>query len=261
MKRKPLLYLFFLFFIFYLPLRAQQEWEIKKSTHFIIHYQKSIPSHYITTIARKAEKYYNTITKELGFRRFNFWTWNKRCKIYLYSSREVYYNNTQIPSWSQARVEVKERIIYGFLEKKDFVRFIEEILPHEMGHLIFREFVGYETKLPLWLDEGIACFVEKRNKQKRLNLAKKIVNTDAFISLEKLTSTSKNSLDDPDVFYAESASIIDFLLEKYGRDKFVEYCRSLRDGNHWKESLLRVYDFSEFSQIGDEWVKYLLLSK
>ena len=54
---------------------ANELWQVKKSTHFKVYY-KSDPEHYVDEVLEKAEKYYDSITENLGFRRFNFWTWD-----------------------------------------------------------------------------------------------------------------------------------------------------------------------------------------
>lgn len=233
--------------------QPQEEWFTKKDTHFIIYYNPGVDNAYVSRLLTKAEKYYSDITDVFGFRRFNFWTWDKRCKIYLYSSYEDYYNNTKQPEWSKASVQIGARTIHTpSLEQF----FIDTILPHEMGHLIFREFVGSSVVQPLWLDEGIATFVEG-NEGRRLAYAKKIVKTSSFIPLGELTEINLSNISDPDVFYAEAASLIEFMLHQYGREKFVEYCRRLRDQENWYQALQDVYGFSDLAQMNAQWVEWL----
>ncbi|MFH0762324.1 MAG: hypothetical protein V1925_00335, partial [Candidatus Omnitrophota bacterium] len=58
-------------------------WLTNKSQHFIIYYQEA-PHGYIDELSNSAERYYNGIVDELGYRRFNFWSWDNRAKIYMY---------------------------------------------------------------------------------------------------------------------------------------------------------------------------------
>ncbi|MDD2752678.1 MAG: peptidase MA family metallohydrolase [Candidatus Omnitrophica bacterium] len=230
-------------------------WTVQKSQHFIVYYQQA-ESGYISQLLDSAEKYYNSIVTELGFTRFDdFWTWEKRCKIYLYPSAKEYQRATGRPSWSGGSANITERKIDTYLFEKDFLQIV---LPHELGHLVFREFVGFNTSLPLWLDEGIACLQEQSSREERLKTVEGLVISGLFIPLERLTMIEANNLMMPNVFYAEAVSVIDFLLKNFGNDKFIEFCRTLRDSKDWKMSLGKVYGFKNFDDMNAQWVQYLL---
>ena len=233
---------------------ASLPWDVTKSDHFIVYSQEAAPG-YLDGLTAKAEAYYQYITEQLGFTRFDgFWTWDHRAKIYLYKDREEYQQVAHQPEWSEAGANVREREIHTYVHMAGF---FETILPHELGHIIFREFVGFQRPLPLWLDEGIACFLEERKKPARLTAAKAIVNTQRFVPLEALTAMGRETLSDPEAFYAEAASVMEFLFRQYGREKFVDYCRRLRDKEPWDASLTRVYGFQTLAEMNDRWVEFL----
>ena len=229
-------------------------WNVKTSSHFIVYFKED-EGDYVDVLIEKAEQYYDNITYELGFTRFDdFWLWEKRCKIYLYPSAQEYHRVTGQPEWSVGEANIIEKTIETYLYEKDF---LENILPHEMGHLIFREFVGYKTQLPLWLDEGIACLQEKKHLQERLSISQGLVISGFFIPIRKLNEIKQSEMVMPIIFYAEAASIMDFLLEKYGKDKFIDFCRYLRDTKDWRQALLKVYGFEDLDQMNIAWVKFL----
>jgi len=230
-------------------------WDSKQSTHFTVYYKSTESNDYVNEVLRYAEKYYDNITEELGFRRFDFWTWEKACKIYLYATAKEYYDSTGQPEWSGATAYLKERTIRTFIRRE---MFLDTILPHEMAHLIFREFVGYKVPLPLWLDEGVSSLMENNKRKEYLFLAKSLAKSQIFIPLPKLTRIVREGLVMPGVFYAESASVIEFLLQKYGREKFVDYCRRLRDNKNWELSLKEAYKFKDLSEMNDKWLEFLL---
>ncbi|MDP3791100.1 MAG: peptidase MA family metallohydrolase [Candidatus Omnitrophota bacterium] len=229
-------------------------WEVKKSNHFAVYYKDSESNDYVNEVLKYAEKYYEDMTEQLGFRRFEFWTWEKQCKIYIYPTAKEYHDSTGQPEWSGAAAYIKERAIKTFVRREEF---LETILPHEMAHLIFREFIGYKTDIPLWLDEGISSLQEEKNRKSHLLIAKVLVKSHVFIPLPKLTRIVKEGLVMPGVFYAEAASVIEFLLEKYGKEKFVDYCRVLRDNKNWEAALKTVYGFKDLSEMNDGWLKFL----
>lgn len=229
-------------------------WLTFKSAHFIIYYEDA-PEVYISELADKAEKYYNEIVENLGYRRFDFWNWDKRAKIYLYRDTSGYYADTQHRG-SGAMVEVSQRTIKTFIGQKDF---FESILPHELTHIIFREFVGSNIKLPLWLDEGVACSEEKTTLAGRLEFAKELVAQNRYLGIAKFSIIGDNTpMLVPQNFYAQAASLVVFLSQRYGRDKFFEFSCELRDEQPWKEALMKVYKFGDFKDMEDKWKEFVL---
>lgn len=230
-------------------------WTEKKSRHFIINYDSGVDPIYAKRISYKAESYYKTIINNLGFRRFDFWTWEKRCKIFLYSSQKEYYNDNERPEWSAGEVNIRQRTISSYIQGEDF---LDSVLPHEMGHLIFREFVGQKRWIPLWLDEGVACFSEAKSRPERFRIARSLVRADMYIPLEDLTRiNSPDSIILPVIFYSQAASLVDFLLTNYGKDDFLDFSRKVRDGENWREALRSVYDFKTVAKMEEAWVEYL----
>ncbi|MDD5560729.1 MAG: hypothetical protein PHT50_01155 [Candidatus Omnitrophica bacterium] len=236
------------------PLKAyagKDTWNnIEKSKHFIIYYQDA-SSDYINRLVREAERCYRNITTYLGFMRFDFWIWDNRCKIFLYPDEETYLGATGVISWSRGHVQIAKKEISTYMWQE---MLFDTILPHEMGHIIFREFVGYNKALPLWLDEGVACMQEYESKE-RLATAKCLVNLKLYTHLDDLSKISDSSVIIPFIFYNESASIVDFLLRRFGRNKFVDFCRSLRDQPDWVQSLRGVYRIKNLDELEKLWVE------
>lgn len=236
-------------------------WSIEKSEHFILYY-KEAPIEYVKEVLDKSEKYYNSITDDIGFTRFDgFWTWDKRAKIYLFTNAQEYQKITKSPGWSGGGVNIGERRIYTFVNMKNF---FDVILPHEIGHIVFREFIGNDRKVPLWMDEGVACYLEKAERPERLRIARGLVRSKLFMPLDELQEVNRlYILIMPDVFYAESASVIEFLISVYGKDKFVEFCRRLRDlrgDQGWEVALADVYKFKDISELNARWMNFLFES-
>ena len=240
-------------FSFICSAKAQeQEWKIEKSKHFIIYY-RDVSSEYINRTVKEAEDYYDTITDYLGFNRYGSWTWNNRCKIYLYRDLDDYQKNVGAASWSRGHVNVIKKEISTYIWRE---KFFDTILPHEIAHIIFREFVGYNTDLPLWLDEGVACSQEVDNTE-RLLIGRYLIALKLYIPFEGFSDVRIPDLVMPFIFYSQSAGMVNFLLENFGRKRFVNFCRRVRDKADWKESLLSVYRFSDLEEFEKTWVDHL----
>ena len=228
------------------------EWDVKKSKHFIIYHQE-VPQKYLSKVASKAEHYYKSITNYLGLMRFEFWTWEERCKIYLYPSQKGYLRSFGATPWSRGGVHVIRKEIISYVEDLKKEQFFDSTLPHEMGHIIFREVVGFDKNLPLWIDEGVAVLQEK-DRQRYLSAARELVEEGQYIHLKQLSRVRSYRQISPLILYSEAASIMEFLLQRFGRERFVGFCRLLRDGEHWKEALLRTYRFEDLDALEEAWL-------
>ncbi len=244
--------MFLILFFSFQPKAASFDWQVETSQHFIIYHQ-SADRAYLNQLTSKAENYYRSITNNLGFQRFDFWLWDDRCEIFLYPGRAEYLEETGSIAWSRAHVDVVKKQITTFIGQENF---FDVILPHELAHIIFREFVGFDKRLPLWLDEGVAMLAEAESPQ-RLRFAQNLVSAGKHIPLDKLSDIRAYTSIDPNVFYSQAASIVNFLLNRYGRRTFVDFCRQLRDRDNWLEALRRTYGFNSLEELEAGWLDSL----
>ena len=232
-------------------------WQNYGSTHFIIYYKNAKDSS-VSRIADKAEDYYETITDDLGFRRDNFWVRINRAKIYLYDDAQSYHEQTKQPEWSGGAAIPNEKLIYSYDGADSF---FNTVLPHEMAHIIFREAAGFNNyAIPSWLDEGAACFQEKIRRSGADAVVKQARRRGSFIKLEDLGKLNPLSMQDiqlVELFYAESLSVVNFLVEKYGKDNFSDFCRDLNKFNNLDKAIQHAYDFNDLRELSDAWGRYL----
>ncbi len=233
------------------------KWQTVKSTHFIIYYQNT-GDKFIRQLLNDAERYYNDITEALGFRRYNFWLWDNRAKIYIYDNAGAYLLACGQPSWSAGVVVPRQKVIRAYAGEKDF---FATVLPHEMGHIIFREFVGFDNRaVPGWLDEGVALYQQHSGGHQLYALCRKAMDKKTFFPLDKLNSMNPSLLKDKEqiqLFYAESFTIVDFLLERFGKDNFLLFCQRLRDKQDLDSALAYAYPFRNKQELGAGWERYL----
>ena len=134
--------------------REQKE---AKNSDFVVYY-KDVPIGFVDSVIEAAERYYSEITRDMGFTRYNGWTFDERAKIYIYMDKDDYVDSARQSGWSHGSDQTRQKIIRTFPAAHGF---FDSILPHELGHIIFREFVGFYIDIPLWFEEGIAMFQEK----------------------------------------------------------------------------------------------------
>ncbi|MCM8831018.1 MAG: hypothetical protein NC918_02355 [Candidatus Omnitrophica bacterium] len=271
----------FLFLSFLYGKTLSSNWKELSSEHFIVYYVGD--DKFIKDVLSAAEKYYQHIALDIGYPRYSeFWTWEKRAKIYIYPTKNDFLKATSQPEWSEGIANYANKSIISYAWSKGF---IESLLPHEIAHLIFRDFVGFKGEIPLWLDEGVAQWAEVVKRQHIKELVKKLFLEDSLLSLSDLTKLDIRNLKDknrvyirptrtkdgsPGVlfisleqlinnYYLQSASVVGFLIEKYGSSDFAAFCRELRDGKNLDDAIRAVYGihFKNIEELETVWRKYI----
>lgn len=233
------------------------EFSEKKSTHFIVYY-RDIPEDFLENVLEYSERYYEELTEKLGFRRFNYWTWDNRAKIYIFSDKEAFEKEMNQPSWAGGMASYADKTIWTFPQESGF---FDTLLPHEIGHIVFREVIGARSKVPLWLEEGVAQYLEQA---KRIGADKNVINAMSegtfipFKELMTMTGLTLRSSGDVKVFYAEASSLVNFLIQKYGVDSFNNFCSKLKDGKAFDDALSYAYFYiRSSSDLGEAWERHL----
>ena len=117
-------------------------------------------------------------------------------------------------------------------------------LVHELTHLVVREatFSPY-GQLPIWLDEGLAMYNEAGvDPSLDASLRGAVAGSD-LISVRTLCSPFSAYSDKAYLSYAESYSLVKYLLDSYGHDKMLGLLSALKEGNTYDEALTEVYGF------------------
>ncbi|MBU2102267.1 MAG: hypothetical protein ABH865_06055 [Candidatus Omnitrophota bacterium] len=258
-----------------------QDWREHSTDHFIVFYTGS--EKFAVNVAERAEFFYKKIATDLGYPRYSeFWTWDRRVKIYIHPTRDSFQKATGQPSWSEGMADYKNKQIVSYAWSKGFT---ESLLPHEIAHLIFRDFVGFRGEIPLWLDEGVAQWAEEAKRAELKALARKLYDNDAILSLVDMMRIDLKNLKEVDkvyirstrlktgepgilfisgdqlvsTYYLQAVSLVGFLIERYGSASFADFCRQLRDGKSLEEALRFAYP-THIRNLQDfelEWRKYL----
>lgn len=236
---------------------AKEKWEEYRARHFYI-YSKDAPKDFIRSVEEAAEEYYDEITRNLGFTRYKGWSFDDRAKIYIYADKEDYLSSSKQAKWSHGVAYAKEKVIRTFPSAHGF---FDSTLPHELGHIIFREFIGYRTPVPSWMDEGVAMYQEKARRWGADKAVKKAIGEGRFMSIEALSlkrltgSTEKEVVQ---LYYAEAASIVNYLINELGKPRFVKFCRKLKDGQPFYQAFFSVYQrFKTMKDFNKRWLEYL----
>ena len=211
-----------------------------------------------------AEVYYTQIRLDLGLTHVVHrdqvpWLGDKRCQIFLYPTASLPPGDRR-PSLVRWLCQLSRA--HG-LRHLAVSAFLEQTLPHELAHIIFREFVGFENpRIPRWLDEGVAQYAESNRREGAWDVMRQGLAQGIFIPLEQLNTMHVRhaSGGTAHVFYTQAATLVHFFLAAYGPRRFIDFCSNLRDGY----SIERALSFATGSSIAslaaleDAWRAFLL---
>jgi len=236
---------------------ADENWTEYRSRHFRIYY-RSAPRNFVKNIEDMAERYYDEITRNMGFFREHNWTFDDRAQIYIYDSQQEYVNSAQIAGWSHGSADPKDKIIRTFPAAHGF---FDSTLPHELGHIIFREFVGQSKAIPLWFEEGVAMYQEKARRWGVDAIVKEAIEDGSFIPLEQLSRVRLYKHTEQkfvELFYAESASVVNFLIDLEGEQKFFKFLRKMNQGSEFIVAFKSTYRrFDNIDDLDRVWMQSL----
>ena len=139
--------------------------------------------------------------------------------------------------------------------------FFDSILPHELGHIVFREQIGLAPDVPLWFEEGVAMYQEKAKRWGADTDVQNAITNNRFIPLPELSRVRLSQATDQEtvfLFYAEAASAVHFFISQLGEFKFSLFCQNLKKGMPFDQALKEsYYYFHDLPAFNKAWLGYL----
>jgi len=130
-------------------------------------------------------------------------------------------------------------------------------IAHEMAHLVIHQMtLNPYGDLPTWLDEGLAMYAEGPLEPKLVALLNEAAAENKLISARSLSSPFSAHAEEAVLSYAQSYSLVDFLISSYGPDKMLELLNIFREGSSYDGALSRVYGF-DMDGLNTLWRDYI----
>jgi hypothetical protein len=118
-------------------------------------------------------------------------------------------------------------------------------IAHELTHLVIHQMtLNPYNELPTWLDEGLAMRTEGPLEPEYRSFLNKAIAERRLISVRSLSSPFSAYTGQSVLSYAQSYSLVDFLIGSYGQAKMLELLNTFREGSGYDAALERVYDFN-----------------
>jgi hypothetical protein len=182
-------------------------------------------------------------------------TWSPKCYLYLDDSGKEFkkapknargYTSAFQKGWNY------HRYITVHSDDPDLV---DTVLPHEITHAVM---IGhFVDQLPTWADEGMAGIAQRRADFDDFHkLIGRYEHKGKLFSLQTLMEMEGYPDDDVDLFYAQSALLVEFLIKEKEPKVFVSLLREAKkDG--WAPALKQLYGFTSFEDLEKRWKNFV----
>lgn len=224
---------------------------MQETRHFVVYEEAETVSR---ELAGTIERLHGNIMLDLVA--FSPWTREKRAFVFFTGNQDTYQRLTGRPAWSAGAASLSERKIYLF--KSDEAM---GILAHELTHIYFDSFFPADFPSPLWLSEGIATYVQsERGYSTPTWLAQKLAALDKgggfkLSDLVRIDNMQGADEDNVRLWYAQSYSVVRFLMKLKAGDAFYQFCKRLKGGTPTAQALYQAYGmpYNKLSSLEYAW--------
>jgi hypothetical protein len=242
-------------------------------------WHKSVLPHFsiFTQSARKPANFdlnMGRIHQQLSFDLsiFSPWMAKDNISVYLYRDPQAYAEGEfHPPAWSNGLALYDKRILLVYRQPGDpktADKRLMEVIAHESTHLYFESYWAELGKMPpVWLNEGLAMVEEKGSMgraeasvwyQNMLTLPQKRFPLDKFFTLAPATDLADEKYK-PEVliFYAQSYSLVFYMLHQYPHSSFKIFNDELRGGATVEQAVAKAYHIPTLDKFQSAWMTWL----
>jgi hypothetical protein len=128
---------------------------------------------------------------------------------------------------------------------------------HELTHVVVHQVTDTPLGgLPTWLDEGLAMYAEGDLEPVYVAELNEAIESNTLISVRSLSSSFSADSDLAGLSYAESYSLVEFILDQYGEEKMTELIDIFTEGAYYDDALREALGL-DTGGLEDEWRAWL----
>jgi len=168
----------------------------------------------------------------------------KPTKIYIYANTQDLQEAMIYPrDWTGGRAFTRYSTIAIGIAPDELI-WGKRAIAHELTHLVIHQMIlNPYSGLPSWLDEGLAMHAEGKLELQFIAFLNTAIDKGSLISVRSLSSPFSAYPEQSYLAYAQSYSLVDFLISSYGQEKMLELLNTLREGSSYDEALEKIYGF------------------
>jgi len=133
-------------------------------------------------------------------------------------------------------------------------------ITHELTHMVVHQMtLNPYNALPTWLDEGMAMRSEGPLSREFSAFLDRAIDNNSLFSIRSLSSPFSTDSEKSYLSYAQSYSIVEYLISTYGKAKMFELLDTFSKGSTYDDALMNVYGF-DTDGLDRLWREYLGIS-
>ena len=211
-------------------LSAAASWNTLQLPHFYVHYQE-IDTKIAQSLAAKAGSIYQTIVEDVGYAP------PRKTDVYLCPTPETFRlkqpSQAKLPDWAAGvAYPYLNRIVMRSALTRDEQGTIKpvEIFKHEFAHIVLEQALAKRGGAPRWLSEGFSMYHARQWTLHGQRTIEEATLRETFIPLRLLTTRFPVEEKAARLAYAQSFSLVAFILNTYGSPVFQRFIANLKQG-------------------------------
>ncbi len=174
-------------------------------------------------------------------------------RIYVYASNQDLHDALVYPDeWTGGMAFTQHGVIATGISTGD-LEWGKRVITHELSHMVIYQ-VTYSplSNVPAWLDEGLATFAEGELRPNFERALRTAVASDSLFSIPSISGSFPAGYSQAELAYAQSYSLVRFLLDRYGSAKMRQLLQEFSNGVRLDDALLETYGLNS-EQLEEYW--------
>lgn len=185
-----------------------------------------------------AEEALNTLNSDTGA------SLEEPVRVYVYGSSSDLRGAMVYPQEWMGGVAFPEHGIVAIGVAPVDVGWGERAMRHEVAHLVTYQMTHNPYgDIPTWLDEGLSVYAEGEEDLSFGAALDEAIHEDSVISVQTLSSNFPATVSEARLSYAESRNLVEFLINRFGRQKMMYLLETFQEGDTYDGALQKVYGF------------------
>ncbi|MGP8079400.1 MAG: peptidase MA family metallohydrolase [Dehalococcoidales bacterium] len=173
---------------------------------------------------------------------------NKTVNISVYTSAQDYQASVLgVPEWSGGEEVAQYNAVYVIIEPDNMSAELPAVA-HELTHVVVNQIIfNPYNGIPFWLNEGLAVHIQFFNTTLPSQFSTPLSNaisSGTLITVRSLSDPFSAYPDKANLSYAESVSIVAYLLNQFGEAKMSQLLDTFQQGSSYDGALQTVYGFN-----------------
>jgi hypothetical protein len=187
-------------------------------------------------------------------------TVDRQIQIFIYGNRNDFFNALEpgATEWTGGRAFPDYSIVLIDVEPPNLdwgLGATTHELTHQVIHQRIRSPLG-DLSMPHWMDEGLAVYYEDPGKvDPQFSIpVRRAIQNNTLLSTRSLSGSFPADPAAANLAYGESWSVVNFIIQHYGRDKLAQLLQSFKQGMFYDDAFMKVLGV-DTDGLENEWRK------